>query len=334
MIKHFNKKIMLLFIFLFSLSLLGCNAKDRSITLSTNVEEDMKVTENSILETMNLGANALKEQNFTDAKSYFEKATSYDKTRVQTYLDIKDKYLEINRLDDAYYFIRLAIDNKVDVDNMKILKDEIKSKFNITTINESVSINSNYTLPNEVDLLINNEKTKTKVTWKNTNVSTSSLGNFTFNGISDEYDREVNLILTVKEVKKEKICGYIRKLYSNSNKDHILFDDCEIFTSLDYSSSELYNIAKDDNFAGGGFLDSGYYIRNNDKSTKEYIISTSCTFKLCKYLVPSYNDSSSIDLVNVDYSFFRDILNKYPNSIFWIHTEDNIITSFEMQFEP
>ncbi|WP_394896421.1 Ig-like domain-containing protein [Clostridium paraputrificum] len=329
MIKHFNKKIMLLFIFLFSLSLLGCNAKDKSITLSTNVEEDMKVTENSILETMNLGANALKEQNFTDAKSYFEKATSYDKTRVQTYLDIKDKYLEINRLDDAYYFIRLAIDNKVDVDNMKILKDEIKSKFNITTINESVSINSNYTLPNEVDILINNEKTKTKVTWKNTNVSTSSLGNFNFNGISDEYDREVNLVLTVKEVKKEKICGYIRKLYSNSNTDHILFDDCEIFISTPEDHIARREAEKDGLI---GTFDDGGYVRNKDTSTKEYIISTSCTFKLCKYLVPRYNDSSSI--VDVDYSFFKNILKQFPNTLFWIYTEDNIITSFEMQFQP
>ena len=51
---------------------------------------------------------------------------------------IKDKYIEANRLDDAYYFINLAIMNNVDVEKMKEVQKEISSKFEVVQLNDEV----------------------------------------------------------------------------------------------------------------------------------------------------------------------------------------------------
>ena len=63
----------------------------------------------------------MEEENYDKAKKWYEKAISMSKANVDTYKKIKDKYLEKGRSDDAYRIVRLAIDNKVDVNNMKKL---------------------------------------------------------------------------------------------------------------------------------------------------------------------------------------------------------------------
>ncbi|WP_394899508.1 Ig-like domain-containing protein [Clostridium paraputrificum] len=337
---------MLLFIFLFSLSLLGCNAKDRSITLSTNVEEDMKVTENSILETMNLGSNALKEQNFTDAKSYFEKALSYDKTRVQTYLDIKDKYLEANRLDDAYYFIKLSIDNNITLDNVNEILKTIESKFETTIINASASVGSKYTLPPEVPIKINNQTTKVKVNWNDTNISTDKVGTFQIEGIASEYNRKVKLNLSVTKIKKEQKIGFITDLYEKNGEIFISFDECQIF--FDDPSKNIFTASNEANkdgldlyksYGSNDTIFNGYYIRNKTIESTEYEVSKNSSYKLCNWILnPALNNAQT---QSIDYNTFKDYVKSKLDSsnsnralLFWINTEDNIITNLEMQYTP
>ncbi|WP_394896420.1 Ig-like domain-containing protein [Clostridium paraputrificum] len=346
MTKHFNKKIMLLFIFVLSLSLLGCNSKDKSITLSTNVEEDMKVTENSILEAMNLGSNVLKEQNFTDAKGYFEKAISYDKTRVQTYLDIKDKYLEANRLDDAYYFIKLAIDNNITLDNVNEILKTIESKFETTIINASTSVGSKYTLPPEVPIKINNQTTKVKVNWNDTNISTDKVGTFQIEGIASEYNRKVKLNLSVTKIKKEQKIGFITDLYEKSGEIFIRFDECQIF--FDNPSKNIFTASNEANkdgldlyksYGSNGTIFNGYYIRNKTIESTEYKVSKSSSYKLCNWILnPALNNAQT---QSIDYNTFKNYVKSKLDSsnsnralLFWINTEDNIIINLEMQYTP
>ncbi|VYU64144.1 hypothetical protein [Clostridium paraputrificum] len=344
MIRYFNKKIMLSFVFLLSLSLLGCNTKDKSITLSTNVQEDMKATENSILENINLGSSCLKSQNFTDARSYFEKAISYDKTKSQTYLDIKDKYLEVNRLDDAYYFIKLAVDNNVDVDNTKKILKDIESKFETSVINDTTPVNSVYTPPSEISIKVNNELTKVKVTWNISNISTDKSGNFSYDGFLEEYGRKVKLNLTVKKIEKERKIGFITDLYEKNGEIFIKLDECQIFFDNLKSNIASEEAQKDGldlykTYGSNGEIYNGYYIRNKTIESIEYKVSKNASYKLDDFLLnPSLN---SVQTQSIDYNTFKDYIksklnlsNSNRDLLFWINTEDNIIINFEMQYTP
>ncbi|MGG7178904.1 Ig-like domain-containing protein [Clostridium paraputrificum] len=321
----------------------GANPPNKEILLSSSVKEDMKIQENSILQALDEGNILLQNENFIESKNSYERAISYDKSNIDTYLDIKDKYLKVNRFDDAYYFIKLAIDNNIDRDNMIVLLDNIKSNFETTIINKTININTSYSLPEDVQMLINGEANTVKVQWENTNINTSSLGIFSFNGISDEYGRKVLLNLTVREPIKERKIGFVTNLYEKNGDTYITFDEAQYFIDTETDKQATNEAIKDGlQMPPDGLIYDSYYIRNSSNNTIEYKLSKSAKFGLCSYLVNKNSTGSSIPTTLVDYATFSNHIStgkeySYQPSralLFWIDTEDNIVNKLNMQFTP
>ncbi len=93
--------------------------------------------------------------------------------------------------------MQLALNNNTDIDNMKIISDTIKSKFEITSIDKSLYEGDSYTLPSELLTKINNENVSIPVTWNNSVINTSTAGTFSYAGRNKEYSRQFNATLTV-----------------------------------------------------------------------------------------------------------------------------------------
>ncbi len=127
-----------------------------------------------------------------------------DKSNKSSYIEIKNKYMEKKRIDDAYYFIKLAVSNNVDTENMKKLLNDIKSKFEVTRLDAGVYQSHEYQLPDKIKAKINNEDKEVGVVWNNNNVDTSKVGTAKYEGKIEQYDRDVELNLEIIEIKKEK----------------------------------------------------------------------------------------------------------------------------------
>ncbi|WP_294357776.1 hypothetical protein [uncultured Clostridium sp.] len=90
-----------------------------------NVEEDaLSNTESSISDFMKSGDDYLAAKDYENAKRRYEAAIYRNKSKEDTYLAIKDRYIKDKRFDDAYYIIQLAIESNVSVDQFKQYIDQ------------------------------------------------------------------------------------------------------------------------------------------------------------------------------------------------------------------
>ena len=177
---------------------ISCERKDTQKVISNNVSIEAKQVKSQIQKNVELGNNFLNEAKYDEAKQSYEKAISLEKGNKLTYLAIKDKYVEKERLDDAYYIIKSAIKNNVDISNMNKILAQISGNFKVTNVQGYVNQNNKYALPDGVTIKINGVDTKTLVKWSNSSaIDTSKAGNFTYEGNSEEYGRKVNLVLSV-----------------------------------------------------------------------------------------------------------------------------------------
>lgn len=95
-----RKVISSIIIVILCILLSSCVPKDKEIVISKNVKGNADSTEIMTLvqestDYLNMGKNDA-------AKSVFEKIIEKSKNNPEMYLMIKDKYIEANRLDDAY----------------------------------------------------------------------------------------------------------------------------------------------------------------------------------------------------------------------------------------
>ncbi len=185
------------------LGISGCSKKEKTSVLTNNVKQQEAMKENEVKKFIKNGTNFLNAGKYDDAKSSFEKAILMEKSNKGSYMEIKNKYMGKNRLDDAYYFIKLAVNNNVDTENMKKLLNDIKSKFQVTKLYVNVYQNNEYKLPDEVKAKINNEDKEVGVIWNN-NVDTSEIGTIKCQGKIEQYDRCAELYLKVLESQKRE----------------------------------------------------------------------------------------------------------------------------------
>ncbi len=120
--------------------------------------------------------------------------------------------------------MKLAISNNVDTENMKKLLDNIKSKFEVTKLNDSVCQNHEYKLPDKIKVKINNEDKEVKVVWRNNNVDTSEIRTVKYEGKIEEYDRvaELNLNITKTQEYSNSKNKNTTKVDSKSNKNTLV----------------------------------------------------------------------------------------------------------------
>lgn len=377
--KIYLPKFLLLFIFCIFITfpLCGCNSKqDKEIVIAKNVKEDLNSTKSEILQLIEEGNAFLQSGKYPEARASYEKAISKDKTNESTYLQIKDNYINTKRFDDAYYIIKLAIDNNVSKDEMSKILDEIKSNFSPILIENTISEGEDYSLPTQTNITTDTTINPVNIRWSQKNIDTSNPGIFTYDGYIDEYGRTVHLKLTVKKVvkqlketpskqdlatkstntpspKKEVVkstkIGFIDNIYEESGNTLIKFNETEF-----YRNDEAQREYAKDGFSPAHYeWGHDYYIRDNSKEQQIYKLSKDCKINVCIYLAdPKVEYKTADELKPISKDDFKTYiststynynnqLSKYPDLpkynralLFWINTEDDVVTSINMQYTP
>lgn len=230
--------------------LVGCTKEEKEIVISDDIREDIKAEEDEV-EVLKSKANEYLEQsNFKEAKSLYEKAILMDKGNKDLYIEIKDEYINYNRLDDAYNIVKTAIDNKIDVDNMMKIADSIKSQFDKVEYADSIVQGENYQLPAEGVISVNGEEITVPIYWNDAEVNTSSTGDFVYEGINEQYGRSFSVNLNVKyknlteaEVRSMSLAAKTAIdsiiLCQNLSPDNIIYENEMTFsTSYKYKTSQ------------------------------------------------------------------------------------------------
>ena len=327
----------------------GCKNKDKEIVLSNNVAEDIQVEENEIEKYIKEGNKFLEEKNYTEARKSYEAAITKGKNDKQIYMDIKDQYLNKNRYDDAYYIIKLAIENKVDTENMEKVLTSIRDKMETVELSyEIYEDNGSFVLPEEVDITVDNNKVKDYVLWEKENHDISNKpGHYSYNGITKEYGRNVYVTLNVKanikENTKEDIYdskfGIVKDIYTDNGTVYILFDEVEFYTG-----EEALAEAKKDNKAikeedGTYIVYDDYYTRNSVAEAKVYEVSKDAAMNLLAYEVNP--DNNTIDSQKVNYDTFKKHIDKYNKDISAerallckVDMKNNIVETMSRQYTP
>lgn len=331
----------------------GCKSKDKEIVLSENVAKDIQVEENEIEKYIKEGNKFLEEKNYTEARKSYEAAIAKGKNDKQIYMDIKDKYIEKGRYDDAYHIIKLAIENKVDTENMEKELTSIRDKMEIVELSyEIYEDKDSFVLPEEVDITVDNNKVKDYVLWEKENHTISNKpGQYSYNGVTKEYGRNVHVTLNVKANIKEDIkenakediydsrIGLVTDIYTENNTIYISFDEVEFYTG-----EEALAEAKKDNKAikeedGTYIVYDDYYIRNSAVETKVYEVSKDVAMNLLAYEVNP--DNNKIDFQKVNYDTFKKHIDKYKNDtsaeralLCKVDMKNKIVASMSRQFTP
>jgi tetratricopeptide (TPR) repeat protein len=305
------KRLLFLIIIFIPVTLLSCSNTSKKITLSENTENEISLEESEIIKSITAGEKLLDEGKLEEAKENFSKAISLDKTNKDTYLRIKDKYISVNKLDEAYNIVKSAISNNVDIENMKLLLKEISSKFEVIKISNSVYQNGSYSLPKEVNINVSDISISIPVSWSIENIDTNNLGTFTYEGYNDDYGRKIIVELTVMENVYDKQIGSIEKIYSSNGKTYIDVDLIEFYTgeqaiqeALKDNNTKIFSYTED----GLTYIPNGYYIRNKYSKLTTYEISDNCSFQLLyeDFLTLGYNTSPPQNWAVTEIASFKD----------------------------
>ncbi|GAA0083835.1 hypothetical protein UT300007_02740 [Clostridium sp. CTA-7] len=332
--KKFFSKIIIISVITVSSTLVSCQNTSKKITISDNTKNTISSEENEINQAIKTGEEYLNENNFDEAKEYFNKAISLDKTNKDIYLKIKDIYMSLNRFDDAYFIVKTALTNNIDIENMKLILKDISSKFESINTTLSIYQNTNYTLPNEVKTVISGNTISLPITWDNQVVDSSTTGTFIYEGFNEEYGRRAKMELTVLENVYDKQIGSINKIYTSNGKTYIDVDLVELYLDPNEALIEAKkdNMAAYDEEKGEYFLPFSYYIRNNNSTITTYEVSRDCVFQLffIDLFVLGYDSESNLPELNtVSYETFKN----YIDMMYKMHLDnkqelgDKIITN-------
>lgn len=305
--KKFKIKISsILLLLLLILTFVSCSKTDKETVLSSNVSEDIQAEETEVKLALEKGHNYLSENDFENAKLTYEKAISMDKLNKDIYLEIKDKYVELSRFDDALYFIQLAINNNSDSENMKAIANDIK--FNLATpiFSKDLYEGDSFTLPTELTTKINNEDITIPVTWNNSIVDTSTTGTFSFIGTNKEYNREFNATINVLPPVLDEEYAFVKNIYTSNGKTYVDVDLVEFLRGDNALSAAIEDNANVININDDGvkFINNGYYIRDKSHSITTYEVNENSIFSLTEYR----------DIATVENNFAGDRLKQVPVS--------------------
>ncbi|MDV4150018.1 tetratricopeptide repeat protein [Clostridium sp. AL.422] len=356
--KGLIRNLLLIFIFSTSLFLISCGNASKKITVSENTEDTISLEESETIKAISAGEKLLDEGKFDAAKENFNKAISLDKENKDIYIRIKDKYVSINKLDEAYNIIKIAISNNVDIENMKLILKEISSKFEVFKLSNSVYQNTNYSLPKEMKTNISDAELTIPITWNNENVNTNNIGTFTYEGYNDEYGRKIIVELTVIENVYDKQAGSIKNVYSTNGKNYIDVDLVELYIGFE---KVLPEAIKDNRAAinekGEYFFPNSYYIRDNYTELTTYEVSNNCLIQLLAmdFSTLGYDSESmgsSQELNPVSFDEFKKYITE-SNKMFlesnsnsenktltdrstlcWIEIKNGVVNSIYRQFTP
>ncbi|CDM69489.1 Hypothetical protein CM240_2352 [Clostridium bornimense] len=335
-------------------SLFGCSKGDKESILVKDVKNQSKVEKQEIKTAIDNGNKYLEEENYDKAKMWYERAISINRSKRDTYKKIEDKYWEKDRKDDAYRIIRLAIDNGVDVENMKKELKKIEDTFETIVINESIYVGEDYELPSESTLNIDGKDVDGKITWNNSKVTTNKSGIFIYKGSIPLYGRKVvmNLEIKNKELvnnngkndlgnessKNEKKLCFIKEVNEENGKKYAIVDEVQYFSEeiekdqgalLDKYTGECLS------YLGCDGDKNRYWIKNSFTAVERYNISDDCEYLyMGNSLTP---DGTIYQEKNMNFQEMQDYIDRYYKfynneddygQLWWVYIENNKIVKF------
>lgn len=285
----------------------SCVPSNKSEKIKINLGNSTNKQEKQLLILYQKGLDELNLKNYNNAKAIFEKVINESNNNKDMYIKIAKQYEKINRLDDAYYFILMAINRKVDIDNMKSLLANIESRFEVVNLNSEIKKNSNFTLPNEIKMKINNVDKDVKITWENEAVNTSIPGTYTFNGYSKEYNHKVVYTLVIDKPIYTTLYGFFYGAINSNSKKYIIFNKADNILDGEkakekFDKLEAYSLNED----GSKKYFFSYYMENESIENIKYEVSDNAVFRIVDEHFPK-------DLYNkckADNSFKEEILSK------------------------
>lgn len=331
---YLYKLTSIIFSITITLLLVSCNTSKKTVTTITNDEISNNDTE--VNELIYSADKFLISGDYDNTKKAFIEAITLNKDNKNLYLFIKDKYMDLYRLDDAFFFINLAISNNIDVDNMKVISKNISSMFDEIDLSNSTYQDSIYSLPESTDYSINGKQISLPINWTSI-ADTSSPGDYTYEGFNNEYGRRIKMQLTVLPNTYSKEIGYIRDIYRENDNIYIAMDLVEF-----YEGYEALNEAIKDNNAfktenGNYFIHNPDYIRNNSNLITTYKVSSNCTFSLMPYDIDPYTNEGLIQ-VPTDYETFYYIEKSKRSKISplrcWIELKNGTVYSIYRHTTP
>lgn len=332
--KKFIKLEIILIIFLFTIQLISCTNKNKKVTVSNDIEKESFVEEKQVTELITNGKKLLLEDKFIEAKINFIKAISLDKNNKNIYLEIKDSYLNVNRLDDAYYIIKVALLNDVDKEYMENILNDISNNFDLINLSATVTQNSTYTLPNDINLEINNNTVSLPIFWTNSIVDTSELGSFKYEGVNKEFGRKVVMNILVSSNDYTTKYGYLKNVSMKDNKIYADFDLVDAYF-YDKALEEAIKDNKATKNEYGEYVYDNPYIRNVSDKITSYELNTNFAYTKYYSEVVPFNDSmiyqSKQEVINYEdlYSFYTNSeKSKFDNKLLKIYIKNNLIYSF------
>lgn len=358
MFKKVKKYGIILIILSLSISLYSCTDSTKKVTLSENTGEDILVEEDEIAESMNTAKKLLSDNQFSEANDLYNKALSLDNTNKDLYIEVKDTLLNSNRYEDAYTVIKKAIDNNVDVDNMKNIAKDIASNFQTIQINYSTYEGSSFILPSIITTTLDNKEVTLKVAWDNSSVNTKKVGEYSYKGFSEEHFRNIEAKVTILN-RKETVIGSIKKIYTSNGKTYVDVDLVEFYFGKEIALKEAMKdnekIAYDEE--KGPYVPDGYYIRNNYTTITTYQVSDNCSYKLLEHDLEErlgYEiDNKGTSDINFDCSAkdFKEVIKLYNEfekeefddkgrpitdraTLCWIELDGGIAQSLYRQYTP
>lgn len=327
--KSFKKITFIIFSMLITLSLQACN---RSTKVNSNLNTSKIQSENKeINKFINEGDSFISSGDYKNAMKSYMNAISIDKTNKDLYIMLKDMYIDLYRFDDAFLIVKTAINNDVDVENMKSILSDISSKFDIINLSNSIYQDEEYSLPTNIDYTIDNNICTLLIKW-NIAVDTSVLGEYVYEGYNEDFGRTIKMTLSILPNSFDKQIGYITDIYKENGNIYVAVDLIEFYTG-----DEAVNQAIKDNKAnidkyGDPFVYEGYYIRNKYDTITTYQVSDNCSFELLEYDFTPYLYTSS-EKKNVDYeTFYKKIEeikrnDSLPLLLCWIETKNGVSSS-------
>lgn len=326
------------FAILLAFNIYGCNAKskDKEIVLSTDSSKIEADNEKAIKKYYDEGVKYLENKDYQNAKISFEKAVNTDKSKKDTYLNIKDSYLEINRLDDAYYFINLAIKNKVNTSSMEDIAKDIEGKFEQTSLSSTIKKGATFSLPSSTEVTYNNEKVTDDIKWTNSTIDTSNIGTFTFTGTTAKYNKAVTYTLNIVNPELKHRIGYVSNVYEKDGKNYAVIDLVEFYL---YPNAQAE--AEKDGFYSESTYGNDYYMRDPDNTQYTFEISSGASISYCDINLSIEGNTDASKSYPIDIATLKNLIIKCNGNtsknralLFWFDTEDDVITSMSMQYTP
>jgi hypothetical protein len=137
---------------------------------------------------------------------------------------------------------------------------------------------------------------------------------------------------TALQEMNQKQIGYITKAYEKGGRRYLSFEEVKFLTGKEAVKAARKN--------GNAIYENGqyyvlddYYIVNEDKGFKDYVIDGNASLSLLGFMVSSNGD----DITNkrVDYEKFKAAVNnkRYPK-LCYIYIKSNVIIEVEPQYVP